>query len=121
VDIVTEFRLLRQEIGRALRLHLPRGAPIEDAAGAELLIHDALDGAISLALAGLTRQIEELREEFLATIVHDLRQPIATIKGHHQLALLQLARADSEVSRATDLLRRAAADRSARAAGRRAV
>jgi signal transduction histidine kinase len=107
VDIVTEFRLLRQEIGRALRLHLPPGAPTDDAAGAELLVHDALDGAISLALAGLTRQIEDLREEFLATIVHDLRQPIATIKGHHQLALSQLSRAEPDLGHATQLLQRA--------------
>jgi signal transduction histidine kinase len=109
VDIVTEFRLLRQEIGRTLRLHLPSGVSAQDAVGAEILMHDALDGAISLALDGLTRQIEELREEFLATIVHDLRQPITTIKGHHQLALQQLTRADPDVSRATDLLRHAEA------------
>jgi signal transduction histidine kinase len=46
----------------------------------------------------------------LATIVHDLRQPIATIKGHHQLALWQLARAEPDDGRAADLLRRAEAE-----------
>ena len=108
-DIVAEFRLLRQEIGRALRLHIPSNLHTEDAVGAELLVHDALDGAISLALAALTRQIEELREEFLATLVHDLRQPTATIKGHQQLVLRGLAAPVPDIARTRDLLGRAQA------------
>jgi signal transduction histidine kinase len=106
-EIIAEFRLLRQEIGRALRLYLPRGARPDDVIGAELLVHDALDGAISLTLAGLTRQIEELREEFQATLVHDLRQPIASIKGHQQLALRRLNDAEPDLARVRNLLRRA--------------
>ena len=109
-EIVTEFRLLRQEIGRALRLHLPDGAPPDDVIAAELLVNDTLDGAISLALSALTRQIEELREEFLATIVHDLRQPITTIKGQQQLALRHLAGQQPDLQQAADLLRRADAE-----------
>jgi signal transduction histidine kinase len=109
-DVVAEFRLLRQEIGRALRLHLPSGAPPDDVVGAELLVNDALDGAISLALSALSLQIEELREEFLATVVHDLRQPITTIKGHDQLALRRLAGNTPDLERAADLLNRAEAE-----------
>jgi signal transduction histidine kinase len=109
-DVVVEFRLLRQEIGRALRLHLPSGAPPDDVVGAELLVNDALDGAISLALSALSRQIEELREEFLATVVHDLRQPITTIKGHHQLALRRLIGDTPDLERAADFLNRAEAE-----------
>jgi hypothetical protein len=49
VDIVTEFRLLRQEIDRALWAHMSDAAPTSDVVGAELLVHDALDSAITLA------------------------------------------------------------------------
>jgi PAS domain S-box-containing protein len=45
-DVLIEFRLLRQEIGRALRERT-------DVLAAELLVHDALDGAATLALAAL--------------------------------------------------------------------
>ncbi|CAA9268707.1 MAG: hypothetical protein AVDCRST_MAG77-3058 [uncultured Chloroflexi bacterium] len=58
-DVVTEFRLLRQEIGRALRRHAAEldGAATGDVLAAELLVHDALDGAIGLALAALTAYV----------------------------------------------------------------
>src|SRR5919202_2359969 len=49
-DVLTEFRLLRQEIGRALR---ERADGAGDVLAAELLVHDALDGAATLALAAL--------------------------------------------------------------------
>jgi PAS domain S-box-containing protein len=49
-DVLTEFRLLRQEIGRELR---ERTAGGPDVLAAELLVHDALDGATTLALAAL--------------------------------------------------------------------
>jgi PAS domain S-box-containing protein len=51
-DVLTEFRLLRQEIGRELRERLS-GAAAADVVGAELLVHDALDGAATLGLAAL--------------------------------------------------------------------
>ena len=108
--IVAEFRLLRQEIGRALRVHLPSDVPADDLVGAELLVHDALDGAIALALSALTQQVEELREEFVATLVHDLRQPITTIKGHLQLVLRRLEAPAPDLERAADLLGRAEAE-----------
>src|ERR687885_625155 len=49
-EVLTEFRLLRQEIGRALR---ERTDGAGDVLAAELLVHDALDGATILALAAL--------------------------------------------------------------------
>lgn len=90
-DIVVEFRLLRQEIWRILRLHVPNDAPTGDITGAELLLNDALDGAIALALTALTEGIEQLREEFLATTVHEVRQPLTLILGNLQLAERLLA------------------------------
>jgi PAS domain S-box-containing protein len=59
-DVLTEFRLLRQEIGRALRTQSAGLAA--DVAGAELLVHDALDGATTLALAALDAQEAARRE-----------------------------------------------------------
>jgi PAS domain S-box-containing protein len=59
-DVLTEFRLLRQEIGRALREQLP-GRGLADVVGAELLVHDALDGATTLALAALEEHDAERR------------------------------------------------------------
>jgi PAS domain S-box-containing protein len=49
-DVLTEFRLLRQEIGRALR---ERTDGAGDVLAAELLVHDALDGATTLGVAAL--------------------------------------------------------------------
>jgi signal transduction histidine kinase len=109
-DIVAEFRLLRQEIGRALRLHLPSDVPTGDVIGAELLVHDALDGAISLALSALSRQVEEMRDEVLATTVHDIQQPMTTIKANQQLALRALGGPQPDVARAIDTIRRAEAE-----------
>ncbi len=100
-DIVTEFRLLRQDIGRALRVYLADSAPTSDTLGAELLVHDALDGAITVALVALSRHVEELRQDFLATTLHDVQQPLSTIKGRVQLAMRQLKRPDSGVERAS--------------------
>ncbi len=59
-DVLSEFRLLRQEIGRVLRAGLS-GAGTADVVGAELLVHDALDGAATLGLAALEAQEDERR------------------------------------------------------------
>jgi len=109
-DVVTEFRLLRQEVGRAIRAEVDDDAPTGDVVGAELLVHDALDGAIALALAALTVHLEELREEFLATTVHDVLQPIAAMKGNVQMAIRQLAQPDVDVGKVAGLLQRAVAE-----------
>ena len=66
-DVLTEFRLLRQEIGRALR----ESAGVSDFLGAELLVHDALDGATALAITALEAHDAErrrLRAELAAIV-----------------------------------------------------
>lgn len=105
-EVLAEFRLLRQELGRALRHAVPEDAPSSDVVGAELLLNDALDGATALALAALTAQLEQVREEFLATTVHEIRQPLTRIVGFLQLAERVLDRQDPDLPRARANLRR---------------
>jgi signal transduction histidine kinase len=109
-DVVTEFRLLRQEVGRAIRAEVDDDAPTGDVVGAELLVHDALDGAIALALTALSVHLEELREEFLATTVHDVQQPIAAMKGNMQMAIRQLGQPALDPAKVASLLQRAVAE-----------
>ena len=104
-DVLTEFRLLRQEFWRALRLAVPDGAPTSDVVGAELLLNDAIDGATALALTALTARLEQLREEFLATTVHEVRQPVTSIKGYAQLAARVLDRPAPDPARVRAALR----------------
>jgi signal transduction histidine kinase len=85
-DIVVEFRLLRQEVWHALRLRLPDKVPTTDVIAAELVVNDALDGAITMGLTALQERVEEVREELLATTIHEVRQPLAAIIGQAQLA-----------------------------------
>ena len=105
-DVVTEFRLLRHEVGRAIRAEVDDDAPTGDVVGAELLVHDALDGAIGVALAALSGHLDELREEFLATTVHDVQQPISAIKATVQLAIRELGRDNADLARVGVMLRR---------------
>lgn len=105
-EVLAEFRLLRQELGRALRHAVPEDAPSSDVVGAELLLNDALDGATALALAALTARLEQVREEFLATTVHEIRQPLTRIVGFLQLAERVLDRQDPDLPRARANLRR---------------
>ena len=105
-DVVVEFRLLRHEIGRALRLELDDAIPTGDVVGAELLLHDAFDGAMTLALAALTRQVEQARQEFLATTVHEVAQPLTGLRAAAQLGRRALAHDAPDVARATDAFRR---------------
>jgi signal transduction histidine kinase len=92
-NVVVEFRLLRQEIWRALRAELPNRAPTGDVVAAEMLVNDALDSAITQALAALSDYVEQVREEFLATTLHDVRQPLTSISGEAQLLVRRLSRA----------------------------
>ena len=103
-QVVTEFRLLRQEIGRALRLVVDHVAPAADVVAAEMLVNDALDGAITLALETLTRHVEEVREDFIATTVHDVQQPLSGIRGYLQLARRDLGRPDADPARVDEML-----------------
>ena len=108
-EVAIEFRLLRQEIGRALRLYVSDRSPTKDVVGAELLLHDALDGAVFLALSTLNehegaRRKAELaleeeraiaaseREAFFATLGHDLKSPLTTATAITQLLRHQAAK-----------------------------
>lgn len=84
--IVTEFRLLRQEIGRALARLLDDREPATDIVASLALVGDALDGAATVGLTSLSASIETIRESFLATTVHDIRQPITLVEGSLHLA-----------------------------------
>ena len=98
-DIVTEFRLLRRAIWQGLRDHLVDVDSIENLVNAELLVNDAIDGAITVGLERLSARIETIREDFLVATVHDIRQPITTIKGLVQLSNRYLARSEPEIER----------------------
>jgi signal transduction histidine kinase len=99
-DVVVEFRLLRQEIWRALRASIPNEAPTDDVVAAEILVNDALDGAITQGLTALNDQVEQLREEFLATTMHDVRQPLTAIFGEAQLLMRTLGKATPNLEKA---------------------
>ena len=99
-NVLVEFRLLRQEIWRALRENLDDAAPNRDVLAAQLLVNDALDGAITLGLVALTEAIADAREEFLATTVHEVRHPITVIKTSAQVARRALAGPEPDLERA---------------------
>ena len=92
VAIATEFRLLRQEISRALREHLGDDLPPSDVVSSMMVVNDALDGATMIALSALTERIETVRDEFLATTLHDVRQPMTLIEGSLVLSARWLRR-----------------------------
>ena len=82
-DVTIEFRLLRQELGRAIRRYVSDRSPTGDVIAAELLLHDALDGAVFLALTTLNEhevarrlaegalQVSEERFRLLVEAVED--------------------------------------------------
>jgi len=105
-DIVVEFRLLRQELWHALRLGLPDKVPTTDVIAAELVVNDALDGAIAMGLTALQERVEEVREEFLATTIHEVRQPLAGISGQAQLVARTLRAPTPNVTRALNSLQK---------------
>jgi signal transduction histidine kinase len=98
--VVVEFRLLRQEIWRALRAAIPASAPTGDIVAAEIVVNDALDAAVTQGLAALNDQVEQVREEFLATTVHDVRQPLTAISGDAQLIGRALQREQPNIEQA---------------------
>ena len=57
-------------------------------------------------IVALHGDLEELREEFLATTVHDVQQPITAIKGNVQLAIRQLGQPQADLNKVTAVLRR---------------
>ncbi len=106
-DIVTEFRLLRHEIARALRLFLKESESPGDVVAAELIVNDGLDGATALSLSALTDKVEEVRADFLATTLHDAQQPVTNAKLSIQLAQRAIDQPEPDTARASDALRRA--------------
>lgn len=106
-DIVTEFRLLRHEISRAMRLYLDESESPADVVAAELVVNDALDGATALSMSALSDKVEEVRSDFLATTLHDAQQPVTTAKLSIELAVRAIQGPRANISKATDALRRA--------------
>lgn len=103
VAIVTEFRLLRHEIGRALIASI-EDAPAQDILAGQAVIDDALDGAATVGLNALSDRVESLREEFLATTVHDIRQPITLVTASLDLAARWLGEPDFDRERITEVV-----------------
>ena len=106
VAIVTEFRLLRHEIGRAL-ISSVEDAPATDILAGQAVIDDALDGAATVGLDALSDRVETLRDEFLATTVHDLRQPITLVTGSLDLAARWLSEPEVDRTRVTEAVKTA--------------
>ena len=104
VAIVTEFRLLRHEIGRAL-ISSVADAPASDVLAGQAVIDDALDGAATVGLNALSNRVETVREEFLATTVHDIRQPITLVTGSLELAARWLGEPGFDHERVTALVK----------------
>lgn len=105
-NVSIEFRLLRQELWHALREALPEDASLRDTIGAQILLNDALDGAMAMGLAALTAQITQVREEFLATVVHEVRRPLTVIRGNAALSRRLLGRPTPNLEQITTLLSR---------------
>lgn len=106
-DIVTEFRLLRHEISRVLRLHLDESESPSDVVVAELIVNDALDGATAMSLNALTDKVEEVRADFLATTIHDAAQPVGTARLSVEMAQRAIRRSEPDLDKASDALQRA--------------
>ena len=104
VAIATEFRLLRQEVSRALRIQLDEATAIDDVVSSLAVVNDALDGATALALSALTDRIEIVREDFLATTLHDVRQPIVLIQASLILAARWIRREPLDLVQLTETL-----------------
>ncbi len=104
VAIVTEFRLLRHEIGRAL-IDSVEDAPASDILAGQAVVDDALDGAATVALNALSDRVESLREEFLATTVHDIRQPITLVTGSLDIAARWLGEPEFDRDRLTAIVK----------------
>lgn len=99
VAVVTEFRILRQEIGRSMTTDLDAGTETSDVVAGMTLVGDALDGAATVGLSALSDRIETLRESFLVTTLHDVRQPMTLIEGSLHLADRWLTDASPDMAR----------------------
>jgi PAS domain S-box-containing protein len=99
--------------GRVLgAITIAAGEPGRNYTPADLALLDDLAGRAGLALENArlyheAQQALQVRDDFLASIAHDLRSPLATIKGYTQLLQLRLGRLDlPEAQRLAEMLRR---------------
>jgi signal transduction histidine kinase len=84
-DVTVEFRLLRHQIWAALRRGMPAETVTGDLVSAELLINDAVDGAVGVALDYYQQALEEALDDFVAIAAHDLGNQLTGLKGTMQL------------------------------------
>jgi signal transduction histidine kinase len=82
-------------------------APATDILAGLAVIDDALDGAATVGLDALSNRVESLRDEFLATTVHDLRQPITLVTGSLDLAARWLSDPEFDHERVTEAVKTA--------------
>ncbi len=99
IAIVTEFRLLRLEVARALGAMLADDVPATDVVASLALVNDVLDSAATVAVTALSGHIEDLRESFLVTTMHDVRQPITLVSGSLHLAHRWLVAEETDTAR----------------------
>ncbi|HLG70740.1 MAG TPA: sensor histidine kinase [Chloroflexota bacterium] len=85
-EVVTELRILRQEICEALRRTLSDEARTRDLLAAVLALGDALDGAITVAVGAVSESALNETAQFVSLAAHDLKTPLAAVKGFAQLA-----------------------------------
>ena len=103
VAVATELRLRRHEINRALADEIEDALPRDVLAG-QAVVDDALEGAAAVGLEALSGRIETLREEFLATTLHDIRQPITLVTGSLDLAARWLAEPAPDPARIAEVV-----------------
>ncbi len=104
IAIVTEFRLLRLEVARALGALLADEVPATDVVASLALIGDVLDAAATVAVSALAVHMEDLRESFLVTTMHDIRQPITLVSGSLHLAHRWLVADEPDTSRVREAI-----------------
>ena len=85
-----------------MHAHLPAETPAGDVVAGITLIGDALDGAATVGLTSLSDRIETVRESFLATTLHDVRQPITLAEGSLHLADRWLTEPDPDSARVAE-------------------
>jgi signal transduction histidine kinase len=86
-EVISEIRMLRQETSRALCADIEDAERASDVVAADLALHDGFDGAICIAAAAVMAGVEQEHRDALAITVHDLKTPLAALKGSAQLAL----------------------------------
>lgn len=91
-EVVTELRILRQEIFQALRQSVPPEASVGDLLAGVLAMCDALDGALGVAVGTVADAVDQQRAELIGVTAHDLKTPLATIHGYLQLSQRKASR-----------------------------